>query len=276
MEPILDKTDLTRLQDVIKQDIPGFKVGFKNESLTMKVLGFLACPFNSSFMSRYVTTWGTVVYFPTREFFWGDPARSFRILAHEYVHLWDAKKHWAFKLSYMFPQVLALLPMLVYAVLAWPHSWLVLLPFLGYVLGCGAAKVHKALFWITMPLLLGGVAILASYLTGWFSLVLLGSVLFLAPWPAYWRTRWELRGYGMNMALAQWLYSFSPRHRESITRQFTGPAYLCMCWSRSKVENSLDVFCVRAMGADLQEDLPYGRVFSLLRGRARCLEKPVG
>jgi hypothetical protein len=265
MATTLTKADLVLLKSIIEADIPTFKVGFKDKSPTMKALGFLASPFNPEFMSRYITTWGTGVFFPTEKFFLDDPAKSFRILAHEYVHLWDSKKHATFKLGYMFPQILALLPMLVYAMLAWPHPWIALLPLLSYVLGCGAAKIHKVLFWVVLPLLLGGTAVLAWTLTGWFSLVLLGVVLFLAPWPAYWRTRWELRGYGMNVAVVQWLYgTFSTKYREGIIKQFTGPAYFCMSWSGSEVGEALDVFRARAVKGDLREDRPYGRVFSLL------------
>lgn len=254
------------LKSIIEQDVPSFRVGFKDQSFTMKMLGFLAAPFNPEFMTKYITTWGTGVYFPDEAFFLADPAKSFRILAHEYVHLWDAKQNSLFKLSYMFPQVLALLPLMAYAVLAWPWSWIALLPFTSYILGCGAAKLSRVLFWIVFPLLLGGTAVLAWYLTGWLSLVLLGAVLFLVPWPAPWRVKWELRGYGMNVALAQWLYgNFTSKHKESIIQQFTGPAYFCMSWSKSRVSNGLDEFYEDSKSGELQEDRPYGRVFSLLR-----------
>ncbi len=263
---MLSKMDLVLLQGTIQQDLPDFEVCFKDESGIMKVLGFLAYPFNPKFMTSYITTWGKKVYFPTRNFYFGDPARSFRILAHEFVHLWDSKQHKTFKLTYMMPQVFALLPLVVFVVLAFPHSWISVLPFVSYILACGSARLSRILFWIILPLCLGGVAVAAWALTGLVSLTLLGSVLFLVPWPSPWRTRWELRGYGMNVALAQWIYgTFTQKHRESVVKQFTGPSYMFMCWSSKKVEEGLEVFRAQAVTGVLRKDHPYGRVANLLR-----------
>ena len=166
----------------------------------------------------------------------------------------------------MLPQLLALLPLVLFMVLAFPHSWIAALPFLGYVLACGAAKLSRVLFWVVLPLCLGGMAVLSLALTGWASLAFLGSVLFLVPWPSPWRTKWELRGYGMNVALTQWLYGvFTQKHRESIIGQFTGPSYMFMCWSSARVGEGLEVFRARAVTGVLQKEPPYDRVYTLLR-----------
>ncbi len=264
----LDTETLTAFEAVIRKEVPEFKVAFKDESKLMAVLGFLSYPFNSAFMERYTTTWGNTVYFPSKAFYLDKPGPSFRILAHEFVHLCDSKRHpVTFKSSYMFPQLLALLPLLAYAILAWPHSWIVLLPFVSYTLACAAARLAKALFWVVLPLLLGGTGALAWWLSGLWALVLLGIVLFAIPWPAYWRTKWELRGYGMNVALAWWLYkAFSPKYVEHIVQQFTGPGYFFMCWSSSKVRASMTGYNLMAESGDLQNRQPYGTVHSFLQG----------
>jgi len=262
---MLGKADLTSLQETIKKDVPSFEVAFKEGSALMWVLALLLSPFNPDFSSKYITTWGTKVYFPSKQFFLDNPVNSFRILAHEYVHLWDSKEHPTFKLSYLFPQILAVLPIIGFMVLAGSNCWVAALPFVAYVLACLAGKLTRVLFWVMLVLLLGGTAILAWWLTGWSALVLLGVVLFLGPWPAPWRVKWELRGYGMNVALAQWMYgSFTDAYRDAILPQFVGPAYFCMSWSRAKVTASLNDFCERAKSGELQKEQPYGRVFNLL------------
>jgi hypothetical protein len=265
----LDSTALQDFEGVVRREVPKFEVAFKDESKLMSLLGFLSYPFNPSFMTTYTTTWGTKVYFPSKAFYTGDPGKSFRILAHEFVHLWDSKQHPAtFKLSYLFPQLLAVLPLLAYAVLAWPHAWIVLLPFVSYALACVGARWSKVLFWVVLPLLLGGTGVLAWWFTGWWGLTLLGTLLFLVPWPAYWRTKWEIRGYGMNVATMWWLYSkFSDEQVESIVRQFTGPGYFFMSWSGSKIRTAMAELRGLLESGELEKVvLPYAQVHDFLQG----------
>jgi hypothetical protein len=122
----LDARTLRDFEVFVRDKVPGFEVQFKDESKLMAVLGFLAAPFNAEFMTRYTTTWGKQVYFPTQTFYQDNPGKSFRILAHELVHLLDGERHATFKVSYAFPQWLVLLPLIAFAVLAWPHSWIAL------------------------------------------------------------------------------------------------------------------------------------------------------
>jgi hypothetical protein len=263
----LDHEALRDFEQVIKSHVPGFEVGFKDTSKLMAVLGFLARPFNSQFMERYTTTWGKGVYFPSKAHYLRDPARSFRVLAHELVHLWDGKWNKSFKLTYSLPQLLILLPLLAYGVLAWPHSWIVLLPFVSYLLGCVAARWSAIAFWVVFALLLGGTGVAAWWFTGWWGFVLLGAVLFLIPWPAYWRTKWEIRGYGMNVALIWWLYQrYSDRQIEGIVKQFTGPGYFFMCWSGDKIRLAMRKYRAQAETGELQQEHPYGYVRSFLEG----------
>lgn len=262
----LNEVALREFEGLIRQHIPSFEVRFKDESKLMAVLGYLAYPFNPGFSTQYTTTWGKRVYFPSKGFYLGDPARSFRILAHEFVHLIDGKQHpVSFQPSYLFPQLLALLPLIAYAVLAWPHSWIVLLPFVSYAIACAPARVSRVLFWIVLPALLGGMGVLAWWFTGWWAMVLLSTVLFLVPWPAPWRTKWEIRGYGMNVALVWWIYqTLSPQQISSIVPQFTGPSYYFMCWSGSKVRSALAEYQARARSGQLAEESPYSLVLAFL------------
>ena len=265
----IDLNTLRAFEVAIVKDIPGFKVAFKDKSTFMKLLGFLMRPFNDAFMTQFTTTIGDTVYFPSTEHYVNSPGPRLRTLAHEYVHLWDSKQHsWTFKVSYLFPQVLAVIPLIVFAVLAWPHPWLVLLPFVGYVLGALFAKLSKVVFWVIFGLAVVGTIFLAWLLAGWAVLSLAGLVL-LGPWPAPWRTKWELRGYGMTMALGVWISgSYSTKQLQYLIEQFVGPNYFFMSWSRSKVEEALRLKAALAADDTLQGLPPYKMVHDFLYERS--------
>jgi len=98
---------LKLLENHIKALCPTFEVRFKDESLLMKTLGKVMF-FNKSFMTHFITTLGTKVYFPNRQRYEEDSENSFRILAHEFVHIMDfMKSPWKFVFSYAAPQILA-------------------------------------------------------------------------------------------------------------------------------------------------------------------------
>lgn len=113
---------------VIEQQVPGFRLTFKDETLLHKVLGWLLKPFNPRYMTNFTTTLGKTVSFPSRTWYEENPSRAFSILAHELVHLVDYQTHgvW-FSLSYLLPQLLAL-PLLLAGVLGLVWSWWGLLP----------------------------------------------------------------------------------------------------------------------------------------------------
>lgn len=259
---------LRDFREVIQKDVPKFTVAFKDQSALMKLLGFLARPFNATFMTSYTTTLGNTVYFPTESFYESYPDKTLRILAHEYVHLYDGQKHWSFGLSYVFPQILAVLPIIAFAVLAWPYSWLVLLPFVAYLLSAVLAIWSRVAFWIALVLLLGGAGVLGWFLVGWKLAVLGGVVLPLIPWPAYWRTKWELRGYSMTVAMIVWTYGeISPEAVSRVASKFVGPDYFCMSWSRSKIEKALTQAGEDAGSGALQTSQPYKAVHDFLYER---------
>jgi len=95
----------------VTRKVPGFKVRFKDECWTQKVVAVLVWIFNRTYMTRYTTTLYPTVYWPSRKALEGDYLHAFRTLAHEYVHLWDRQyRGWVdFNSSYLGPQLYCLL-----------------------------------------------------------------------------------------------------------------------------------------------------------------------
>lgn len=278
----MELADLRAFEAEAKKNIPGIEVRFKNASLFMKMLGFLLYPFNPRFMDRYKTTIGKVVYFPSPEDYSAAPESSFQVLAHEFVHIWDREQAgvW-FSLSYLFPQILAVIPLLVFGVLAWPYSWLLALPFAGWVLGSAVAKLivsrDKSLelnpkkglvtgWCIIGSAMVATVALSFFLLVWWKALILLGGIACIAPWPAPWRVKWELRGYTMSIAVIVWRLGRRP-NMDFFTQQFTGPAYLFMSWRRASIEQALNEAVLSAEGTGLQGRSPYRIVHQFLANR---------
>ncbi len=131
---VLDKVTHAPLREMIKlcrQEVPGFELRFKNESAWMKFLNFFAQLFNPAFMTRYTTTTGSTVYFPTEAAFLETQAASAEILAHELVHMVERKKEGLVLnfLRYAFPQILAVLALVSIAAI-WSLWFLLALVFL--------------------------------------------------------------------------------------------------------------------------------------------------
>ena len=98
-----------RLHQVIKNRVPDFKIKYKDENKFMNFLGKVMF-FNKNFMKTFTTTVGTTVYFPNKDLIENNKDRYFSTLAHEYVHVLDyVNKPLTFSLSYLFPQILAVL-----------------------------------------------------------------------------------------------------------------------------------------------------------------------
>lgn len=94
---------------------PNLKIAYKNESKFMKFIGTLLF-FNKAFMTTYITTIGSTVYFPNAEYVNNNDKEASIVLLHEITHMYDSKKitRPIFTLGYLFPQILFLLfiPML--------------------------------------------------------------------------------------------------------------------------------------------------------------------
>lgn len=114
----------TDLIDAAKQYFPDLQIKYKDKSIFMQILGKILF-FNKSFMSIYTTTIGSTIYFPSETFMKLRPTTIVIILMHELMHVKDSNRFtkYLFGLSYMFPQILALLllPLLLI-------SWKIFLP----------------------------------------------------------------------------------------------------------------------------------------------------
>jgi hypothetical protein len=105
-----DKDIYEVLCALMAQQIPGFKVAYKDKSLFMKVLAVLTKLWCPNFMTDYVTTIGKTVYVPTESFVAANYSNTWKVLSHEFVHLVDSKQHpISYFLGYVFPQALAVL-----------------------------------------------------------------------------------------------------------------------------------------------------------------------
>ncbi|MCK9567833.1 DUF4157 domain-containing protein [Candidatus Pacearchaeota archaeon] len=99
-----------------------FDIKYKNKSLFMKLLGFLLF-FNKGFMTKYITTIGSTIYFTSEDFVNSQNQSAISVLAHELVHIQQAKRYGKvlFSILYLFPQCLA-----VFALLAPISLWFLL------------------------------------------------------------------------------------------------------------------------------------------------------
>lgn len=252
----MDLSKLHAFEAEIKKHVPTFKIAFKDETPWMKMLGFFAAPFNQKFMTSYTTTVGNTVYFPSKVAYESNPKSSFTVLAHEFVHMMDSTKYpgW-FQFSYALPQVLA--PIAFVAYLAAAHQgWMAaVILAVGIILGCLAAKKSVAFFFVIAGIACVAAALVAILFTHWWSALYFVGLTLLAPWPSPGRTRWELRGYTMSLAVMAWTYGVPPTViRDMTAKHFYGPDYFFMSWSRQSVNDALDAAIVKAGNGDLLPD----------------------
>jgi hypothetical protein len=264
---IIDESLLSKFEAHLGTSIPGFRVAYKTDSKLMALFGLLLCPFNARFMQEYVTTWGSAIYFPHRDFYVKDPVNTFMVLAHEFVHLSDSQTHgfWKFHLPYVFPQVLALVPLILYGILG---SWLSLAILVGgYLLACFLLPKTRPLGYALL-----GSTILLSIFLGWMLaglwMLLIPAALVFLFLPSSGRTKWELRAYAVNFALVRWMFNQDPMPSiyDEVRRQFTGPRYLFMCWHRFYIEDSLRAASRQAAAGTLQKEATYQKVYEFLEG----------
>jgi len=116
----LTTTDWTNFVEECKKEFPDLKIKFKDQSVFMKFLSFLLF-FNRSFMTNYITTIGSNVYFPSQEFINKNVKGNIVVLLNELVHIYDANKYSKvlFSLLYLSPQILALLALPLSFVSLW-------------------------------------------------------------------------------------------------------------------------------------------------------------
>ena len=266
--------DLQVLKDfelALGEDIPGFKVEFKNNSKFHKLLGFLTYPFNPFYMTSYISTIGKSVAFPTRQQYEANPLGSFVVNGHESVHMRDGIKHgkWGYERTYLAPQVYGLLPMLAYAIWSGVFFWIPLLPIVGYVLACWAARASRVLMVIVLAAALIATLWLAITLTGWKVLVLIAGLAFFAPWPSPGRTKWELRGYTTNIAIRHWLrLPVDEEFKQRLVKHFTSGDYYFMSWGIARIDNAITEAHNDVVSGRILDDSSYAFIHNFLKERS--------
>jgi len=99
-------------EKVVKPTTPEVKIYLKDDSKFMKLLNFFVGKFNKGFMTDYITTIGTNIYFPKAKLEAEDESAT-EILAHEWIHVRDEQRlKLLFRLGYLFPQILAVFALL--------------------------------------------------------------------------------------------------------------------------------------------------------------------
>jgi|SRR5579885_1002689 len=106
--------------DKVAQFFPDVKIAYKDQSTLMKILGFLLF-FNPAFMTSYITTLGSTIYFPSQTYVNAHPVSSLVVLLHELTHVKDEKKisKVLFSLAYLLPQLLVLLFLPLLFIFGW-------------------------------------------------------------------------------------------------------------------------------------------------------------
>jgi hypothetical protein len=260
----MDLETLDLFEAELHRAVPTFQVKYKDESWSQRLLGFLIFPFNPQYLTDYTTTIGSHVYFPSREYYVKDPEISLTVLAHEFVHIYDAGRDPLFRVKYLLPQAFLLLPLLLYGILAGTHAWLLALPVVGYCAGAALVRKSQIGFWALTVSGLLGMGVLGWALTGWKLLAMTG-LLFAAPWPSPWRREYELRGYGMKIAIRQWCHGKPPKkYMDVVAGYFTGPYYLYMCRDQAYIERTLEATRQQAEMGALQGVYPYSLVYAFL------------
>lgn len=234
---------LTAVLNTLSAGIPGgLRLRYKSESWFMHLLAAVLI-FNPRFLTTFSTTIGRTVYLPSREWAEQHPRSAEEVLAHEAVHAYDyANAPVSFALGYLFPQVLAGVPLLgmVVSLLTVRWGWIVL-AFLAGVVGAAcvaAVKRYVKPAAVLLGIALGGLlgfAIVSHAALGAILAVLL--VLSLAPWPAPWRVKAELRGYAMTLATTYWSTGeISAAMMGYLHDQFVGPNYYWMSWRSRRAD----------------------------------------
>ncbi len=262
--------DLHAFEVEIRKHCPKFRVAFKDESKVQRLIGALMHPLNAYYLTRYTSTFAPVVWFPSRAYYESNPRNSFTILAHEFVHLVDHDSHpWGFfTLTYAFPQILAIFPLYLYLCMARTHAWPLAVMVLGSLVAAWISRFSMAAFFLVLLGTLAGTCCLSVAYAGWATAALVGTLLCLAPWPAWARANWERRGYAMSLACYLWTYKSVPVVlRDAVARAFYGPFYYYMTWGHVGVERWIDETLQRITSGDLLKEGPYRIVHDFVRAR---------
>ena len=224
---IKNMNEFNNFYDKLKKHIPSLQIKFKDESWLMKLISNILF-FNKDFKTNFITTIGSTVYFPSRQYL--EDRKSFNsivIMAHEFVHASDSNKMGSliFSFFYLFPQSLSIFSLL-------------LLPFCWYL-----------------------------------SIILF--LFLLLPMPAFWRKKFELRGYKMSLFAMNELYkknNLDENERklkleqsvDILNKNFITSAYYFMWPFGVKKELSETVY--RILSGDIfKDDIVYSHVYKALK-----------
>jgi hypothetical protein len=103
-----------------KTIFPNLQISFKDTNWFMKLLGTLLF-FNPGFMSKYITTIGDTIFFPSQSYIDARPTSASIIILHELTHINDSTKinDIIFNFLYLIPQILSLPILLLLFCLTW-------------------------------------------------------------------------------------------------------------------------------------------------------------
>ena len=88
-------------------------------------------------------------------------------------------------------------------------------------------------------------------LLGFWKPIFFAALVFLLPYPALWRAKFELRGYTISMAVRWWLLQKEPDY-DFFAKQFTGPSYYFMYPFESYVKERLEEEFLRIKADQLE------------------------
>lgn len=130
-----------------------FNVKYKDQSWFMKFLAMFLF-FNKDFMTGYITTLGSTIYFPDATWVKENEYAAMKVLAHEVVHVNQADQYskFLFSILYLFPQCLAVLSLLAVLAIFWlPFLWcLLFLIFLAPIPAPWRAKFEFEAYTMTL------------------------------------------------------------------------------------------------------------------------------
>jgi len=120
---------------------------------------------------------------------------------------------------------------------------------------------------LVVPFLI--LTLITSFISCKSSLILLGlTILSALPWPSFWRTKLEKRGYAMTIAVRYWLTNEIPTEfKQNIKSYFVGWSYYKMSWNSADIDTWLATTEQSVRSGTLIDNPIYGDVLQFLVNR---------
>jgi len=214
-----DQETFEAMTATVQKFFPKYKVTAKKDSWLHRTIGWILKPFNPRYMVDFWTYFGNNLVYP-EESYPGAHFRSWDVQIHEGTHAGQEKE---------------------YTTPLWGSL---------YLLGTPVPGIVGTL--VALPLLITGLLV-PAFLSWWISLIVLGlGILLSSPVPfAFWRSEWELQGYGTSVAIAYWCYGekvVTDKRIEEMVSIFATGSYFWMNVFKSRVRKRL--FKARQMARD--------------------------